>query len=317
MQGEGEKEKKSGESKKHSKNPVGRPKKIITTDSINLKGVVREPHHADNIVEMTYYNPELFKKLVKLLKAVSSAELSLKFDTHALTVVAENHTATTKINQIVYGDRMQLYYCKSPVTVCIKREPLEQLIDGIGKKNNKISFVLKEKNYLSVLYIQLEDSEYNTTDTYEIDILANSTISTEPIPTNLVFPLEFKMSQSHLKMKTKTIKKSSANMVIQKYGAEQLIITNSKKDEVGLAYTSHYADVDKLSLKSTLGPEDLICISIPISQIFPFTNSKLGDIIDISVSNDCVLMSTCVDNTINGPTAAVRMLVEPPVAKPA
>ena len=61
------------------KRSVGRPRLIQKVDPLPKLGIVDNPNNNDNIVELSYDNVSIFKKLFSLLKLMNVKEINLQF----------------------------------------------------------------------------------------------------------------------------------------------------------------------------------------------------------------------------------------------
>lgn len=59
------------------KRSVGRPRLIQKVDPLPRLGIVSEPNSNDNLIELSYDNVSIFKKLFSLLKLMNVKEINI------------------------------------------------------------------------------------------------------------------------------------------------------------------------------------------------------------------------------------------------
>ena len=287
----------------------GRPKKKAVTVPVETHGIRAEPSDPTNVLELVYHNPSLFKKLMQLYKAFGVSELDLDFTTTGLKIFMKDHLGKSDIYTSIEGHYMNLYYCKQPVRICVKRENLERVLSNLSKNHYSISFILKEENFRSMLYIAVSDVEYDNDNSYEIDVSykVEDIAAVKNDETN--YPIKFKVTSRHFKATINSIKKLSKTFCIQKSGNEALQLCYDKVQKVG--WTSVYNNNEKIELKSTLGPEETFNVSIYIDYIQPFSNSNIGEDVYIAADKQQkICFSTFLDKKENGFAAAIKIFTE-------
>lgn len=254
----------------------GRPKKKVVTMPVEFHGIVEAPVNPDDFLELVYCNPLLFKKVLQQLKAFEVSEVEMNFDPIGLKIMAKDHLGKSNIYTTIDGKCMNLYYCKAPLRICVKRDNLEKVLGALGKNHYKITFILKE-NYRSTLYCIIKDIEYDNDDSYEIDVVFKpedqGRAGFKDDDTN--YPIKFKISSKHFKNRISNIRRLSPTFTIQKCGNEPLQFTFDKAQKVN--WIGVYNDSKKIGLESTLPPDDIFSVSVYIDYIKPFSNSNIGE----------------------------------------
>ena len=67
------------------KRSVGRPRLIQKIDPLPKLGIVNEPQIQDNLIELSYDNVSIFKKLFSLLRLMNVKEINIQFNTNYLS----------------------------------------------------------------------------------------------------------------------------------------------------------------------------------------------------------------------------------------
>ncbi len=294
------------------KKKPGRPKKKVVVTHIEIQGIVTAPVNQQDVVELVYCNPTLFKKLFQLYKAYEVSEIEMNFDHVGVKIITTDHFKNSTIYTMIEGKCMNLYYCKNPIRVCIKRDNLERVLSTLGKSHYKITIMLRE-NYRSTMYIITRDTEYNNDDMYEIDVIFKPDEQAPPTinddDTN--YPIKFRISSKYFKTKINNIKKLSADVfTIQKCSNEPLQFTFDKTKK-GIYWVGVYPDSDKMCLKSTINDDDIFNVSVAISNIQPFSNSNIGDELIIAAhKSEKMSFMTYLDKKDSGYACIVKIFTK-------
>ena len=256
----------------------GRPKKEVPVVPVESHGISETPLDAKNVLELTYSNPRMFKKLIQLYKQFQVGEIEMNFDKAGLKITTLDHTGKSTIYTTIDGRCMNHYYCKNPISICVSRESLERVLGTLGKNHYSIKIVLGE-DHRSSMYITVNDIEYDSSDTYNIDVMCRSPDGAAPGESHrdddTNYPIKFSMSFQHFKTRIKNIKKLSPFIIIQKDGNKNLQITYDGPQQVN--FVGEYKDGAKIGLESRLADNDAINVSVCIDYIRPFSNSDIGD----------------------------------------
>jgi hypothetical protein len=297
------------------KKKPGRPRKNNANAPIEVHGIMDAPVNEGDVLEMVYSNPQMFKKIFGLLKAFDVSEVEMNFDPAGVRMVTKDFLKKSTIYTVIDGRCMNLYYCKGPVRICVKRENLEKILSTLGKNHYKITFLLKE-NWRSKMYMIIKDSEYNNDDTYEIDVVYKPEDTLQNVAdddTN--YPIKFHVSSKHFKTRINNIKKLSQNFTIQKTGDEPLQFTYDKIQKVN--WTGTYNDSTRINLVSKLNEEDIFSVSVCIDYIKPFSNSNIGDEVFLAVDKrENISFMTQLDKKDFGYATTIKIFTEINKARP-
>lgn len=261
-----------------AKKRPGRPKKQMTSIPIEICGIVEKPAGDTAVMELVYCNPGMFKKILTLYKQFKASELELGFDQKGLLIFSKDHLNKSNIYTLIDGRCMNWYYCKMPIRICIKRDSLEKVLGTLSKNNYKITFLLKEENYRSTMFIVIKDAEYEIDNSYEIEISFKKYEDVEieeKKDDDANYPIKMRMSSKYFKTQIASIRKLSKFLTIQKCGKDNLQLTCPQVQKVN--WTGICSNEQKLDIKSTLGNDDLFNVSICIDYFHAFSNTTLGD----------------------------------------
>jgi hypothetical protein len=263
------------------KKKLGRPKKTTSNSAIDTHGIVAVPAVPDDILELVYDSPAMFKKILHLYRQFEVGEIEMSFDGTGMRIVTNDHIGKSTINVTIDGSCMNLYYCKMPLRVCVKRDNFEKVFGCLGKSHYKITFILKEKNYRSIMYVIINDMEYGTEDIYDLDIVFRpEQPAVQSRDCDDEYPVKFTTSAKYFKSRINTIRKLSPVLIIQKAGNSPLQLTFDKVQKIN--WCGVYNDPEKINLKSTVAPDDIFTVSVTIDYIKPFSDSNIGENVTIA-----------------------------------
>ncbi len=293
-----------------SKKAVGRPKKTVVKKTVKICGIVDKPiNELDSMLEMVYYNPSLFKKLMSLYKAFEVDTVEMFFDENGLKMVTTDHIKKSTIYTYIDGRCMNLYYCKERVRIVVKRAELEVILGTLTKTQYKITFTLGD-DYRSHMGIIINDSEYDSEEHFQIDIQFSEGAN-EPvyIDNDVDYPLRFMVTSKHFKTKIGNISKLSDTLRINRHGNAPLEFTYERAPKIN--YANLYNSDKKIELKSTLAANEKLSVCVHIEHIRPFSNSNIGDDVIIAVDkNKKISFTTFLDKKDEIWAASVKVFTE-------
>ena len=287
----------------------GRPKKKILTTPVEARGIVNAPSTPGDLVELVYDNPTMFKKLLHLYKLFEVSELELNFDKNKLGIVTKDHLDKSTIYTTIQGAQMNLYYCETPMRICVRRDSLDKVLGLLGKTHYKISIVLKE-DYRSTMYMIVRDIEYSNESCYEIAVIYSR--QCEPpsgARDDINYPLRFTLATKHFRTLINNVRRLSSTITLQKAGTDPIQFTFAKAQRVN--WTCVYNDSQKIDLHSSIAPDDIFSVSVNIDYIRPFSNSAVGDEVTIAAShNNKISFTTILDKRGHHHAAEIKIYTE-------
>jgi len=257
----------------------GRPPKQ-KNNLVETLGVVAEPFNPLSYVEMVISNPTMFKKILSLHKAYAVSEVEIYFGLEDVRMKAKDHLGRTTIYTTFFGRMINIYYCKTPISIVVKREYLDHILGPPDKANHKISIVLRE-NWRSSVYIIVKDMDYDKENIYDVEVIraSESEISYDgDVDTD--HPLQFSFDSKHLKSEILKLSPLSKLLSIQKVDGKHLMFTGDNSTKPG--YNGIYSNSEKIGMKNRLGAGHVFHISVPIGYIKPFTSSCIGEHVTIA-----------------------------------
>lgn len=291
------------------KKKPGRPKKKAVVVQVETHGVVDKPVNDDDLLELVYCNPILFKRIMRLFRSFEVSEIELLFRPADVKIIAIDHFGKSTIYATIDGKCMNLYYCKMPMRVCITRDNLDRVLSNLTRNHYKLTLILKE-NYRSIMYMIVKDVEYDNDDSYEIDVIFKPDgVENINRDDDTNYPVKFKVTSKHFKQRMTSIRALSKTFTIQKCGNDPLQLTFDKAQKVN--WTGIYNDPAKIDLKCTLGPDDIFNVSVCVDNIKPFSNSDIGEFVHIAADKrEKMSFTTMLDKKDNGYAATIKVFTE-------
>lgn len=292
------------------KKKPGRPKKKIEILPVLVCGIVDKPYNNNSVLELVYRNPLLFAKLMRLYKQYEVSEVEMRFNATGIKMITKDHIGKSNIYANIDGNAMDSYYCKQPMRVCVKRINLEHILSSLGKNHTKITIVSKEDSYRSVMFLIINDTEYNNEDQYEIDVSYNECVEDgDNADDDSLYPIKFSITSKYFKSRINQIKKFSDTFIIQKGGNDNLQITFNKTENIN--WVGVYNDPEKIGLVSTITDNDAFSVGVCIDYVRPFSNSNIGDIVHIAAhKTEKISFSTMLDKNNNGYACHVKIFTD-------
>lgn len=267
--------------KKTGRRPGRPPKKRLTDIQIQTHGIVETPVNPDAILELTYENPILFKKLLALMKKYDLNEITWDFHLDRIELLLQNEKGSCIIHTVLYGRMLVRYYCKERMSRSVKRENLDKIFKSMDKNYPKVSFIWREEDSRSKMYIILTNDEVDANLTYEADLIREPENKTITTVTDDDYPIKFKLPSKHFKKLIADIHAAdSKKFTLKKNGTEPVSFTFEKVGKLSLAAT--YNNSSKIELDCKLDPDDLFSVTVPINHVKPFSDSNIGDFVNIA-----------------------------------
>lgn len=276
----------------------GRPRKEQPTRQFEINGIVNEPKDKENVLEVVYHNPKIFKKLFALYRSYTSSEIYIHFNADHILFSALDHTGKITMLPKIFCNKLNHYYCKEPKKIRVKREEIDKIFQTIDKQHQRISFLIKEL-HKSVIYIILYDSEMDNDDNYELDTIPY--IENPKIKYNITgegYPVVFTWPSKHFKKRINDIdrvKTKTFTIEMEKNG--KLLIKYDKTKMLSL--DSIYKDNNKIKLTCELPEDDMLSVPIEVKNIKNLSQTNIGEEITVYVDKEKpILFKSILDNGV-------------------
>lgn len=294
--------------KKPVRKPGRPPKKKLTDIQIQTFGIVKEPKSPDHVMELVYENPTLFKKLFALYKKYGISEVTWDFYADRIEHVARDFDKKCIIKTEFYADMLVRYYCKEPkFSRTIKRDNLDKVFKSMDKSYPNVSFISREEDSRSKMYIVVTNQEVDAQFTYDPDLIKEPDPQNIIVPSDENYPIKFELPSSHFKKLISDINASGSEVfTLKKEGLDPISFTYEAAKKLNLA--ASYNNSEKIALKCTLDADDIFAISVPIKHIRPFSDSNIGDTVHIAADKygDFSVWSYIDKKKISLPNSEIR-----------
>ncbi len=283
------------------KRSVGRPRLIQKVEPLPRLGIVNEPQSQDNLVELSYDNVNVFKKLFSLLKLMNVKEINIQFTNNYTKIYGIDHLEKNLINIKIEATKLNHYYCESPVNITLEPKNLDKITQKVDKNYNLFSMILKKNSYRNNLIIILNNKILSIDESHIINLIENdgdlNQLYNKNIDYNL-YPLKFELPGKYFKKLINDISIFSELFTIEKINKNplQFIYKNINNTIKGYNICK---DNNKIKLESSLNDDDIFSVSIRIDYIKALSNSLLSDKIKIYADkeND-LIFNLLIDNGV-------------------
>lgn len=259
----------------------GRPRKTPVNPPVPVDGIRDKPANDEDIIEMVYCNPSLFKKVFTLMKGYESAEIDILFGKQAVQIAGKDHLGKSNIYVFIDAAMLNYYYCKEPTRLRVKMSVMNQIFSSLEKTHYKVTWLLKEQ-YRSALYIIVQDHEYEDEEHYEIEVIhPGDGLNNNAKDNDSAYPVKFVMNSKYFKKKITAFSRMSDTITITKLGNEPLQLARVSERAINFNYV--YKNNDKIKLQSNIQPDDFLTVTVNLEYIKPFSNANIGDDVCLSV----------------------------------
>jgi len=260
---------------------------------LKKEGILLQPKLPENVIELTYGNPTVFKRLFALLKSMNIKELHMEFTPTGMKFITEDHYKKNIIEVLMDGSKLHSYYCKQTTEISISSKEVSRIMDMVDKSFVSISWVVQESSVRSNMTMLLCDAEMEVTHVFDIELIVPKEINYEEF-NDANYPIKLEMSSRYFKKIINDISALSTNFSIEKHGTDKLCFSYEANK---LKYQGIYKNADLIRLTSNLTEDDLFSVSIKIDNIKPLSSSLISDTIQISASlTERLLCKGTVDN---------------------
>jgi len=283
------------------KRSVGRPRLLQKVDPLPKLGISDNPNSNDNLIELSYDNVGIFKKLFSLLKLMNVKEINIQFQTNYTKIYGIDHLEKNLINIKIDSTKLNHYYCEHPINITLDPKNLDKITQKIDKNYDLFSIILKKNSYRNNLIIILNNKILSIDESHIINLIENDTDLNQLYNKNVdynLYPLKFELPGKYFKKLINDISIFSELFTIEKVNNNPLRFIYKNINNTIKGYNI-CKDHSKLKLESTLSPDDIFSVSIRIDYIKALSNSLLSDNIKIYADkeND-IIFNLLIDNGV-------------------
>lgn len=271
-----------------TKRSVGRPRLIQRSDPLPKLGILNTPSNDDNLVELSYDNVSVFKKIFSLLKTMNVKEINIQFNTNYARIFGIDHLEKNLINIKIDANKLNHYFCDSPINITLDPKNLDKITQKIDKHYSLFSIILKKKSYRNSIIIILNNKILSIDESHIINLIETNmdynVMNEKTIDYNL-YPLQFELTGKYFKKLINDVSSFSEIFTIEKINNSplQFIYKNINNTIKGYNICK---DSDKINLQTNLSETDIFSVSLRIDYIKSLSNALLSDKIKIYAHND-------------------------------
>lgn len=313
-----------------ARRPGRPPKKKVSDIQVATHGIVNEPTDPNNVVEMVYENPKMFKKLFGLYKQYEIREIVWHFYKDRIEINLLDYKKKTHVFTTIYGRMLIRYYCKEDIVRCINRQSVDKVFKTIGKDHTRISLIVQEETSRSKMYFVVRNSAVDVDQTYGLGLINQPEVPPLPDFDDATYPIKFELPSKHFKDVISEIIGSSDIATVERNvepetmedGTEQdvshIVITYESNKKMNMA--GNYRNPSKIKLIDILPPDDIFAVSFYITYIRPFSHANIGDTVKIAVDkHKHISLSSDIDNKkytradgsiVEGPVCTIKIYSE-------
>lgn len=283
------------------KRSVGRPRLLQKADPLPKLGIVSDPHSNDNLIELSYDNVSIFKKIFSLLKLMNAKEINIQFHTNYAKIYGIDHLEKNLINIKIDSSKLNHYYCEQPLSITLEPKNLDKITQKIDKSYNLFSIILKKNSYRNHLIIILNNKSLSIDESHIINLIENDSDLNQLYNKNVdynLYPLKFELPGKYFKKLINDISIFSEFFTIEKVNDSPLRFIYKNINNTIKGYNI-CKDHTKLKLESTLQADDIFSVTIRIDYIKALSNSLLSDSLKIYADkeND-IIFNLLIDNGV-------------------
>ncbi len=281
------------------KRSVGRPRLIQRIDPLPKLGILNSPSNEDNLIELSYDNVSIFKKIFSLLKTMNVKEINIQFNNNYTKIFGIDHLEKNLINIKIDSNKLNHYYCEHPINITLDPKNLDKITQKIDKHYSLFSIILKKKSYRNNIIIILNNKILSIDESHIINLIETNvdydSFNDKSVDYNL-YPLKFELTGKYFKKLINDVSTFSEIFTIEKVNNNplQFIYKNINNTIKGFNICK---DSSKIKLQSSLSENDIFSVSVRIDYIKALSNSLLSEKIKIYAdSENDLVFNLLIDN---------------------
>lgn len=283
----------SGKKSGGEKKKPGRPRLKPVRDAIPKNGIAKEPNKSTNAMELIYDNPDAFKKIFNMFKAMMVDTVTFTFQPDKAIIRARDHYGKSDISVVINGNRMNHYYCDETFSIKLNANTVGKIIRIIDNKYITITLITKKAERHKSLHIVYKNDikideyrEINLIDTGALEPCDNLKENTHQV--------KFTLPSKFFKKMIGDISGFTDYLVFEKAGEGPLTY---RYDNVTMKCKHVVKDPKMISFESTMGPEDIFGATIVLDYIKALSGSLISKHITIFASSKCLIFQSIINPT--------------------
>lgn len=287
----------------------GRPRKNPRRTPITRKGISPTPFEKNNIIELMYDQPMIFKKIFQFFKLLAAAQLQMIFRKDEVIIYTEDHHNYSRIRVRIDVSKINHYYCSGEIEIGIASRDMELIFNKIDKEYTSIVMSIDSSMRNRSIMVMFEN-DIKINEIHCVDLIAQyNKLNNEAAFTyeNHMIKLEcpskyFRKTITEIKGLSKTLAISQENRLsplIFEYITENRKIQSQHVITDQSRITLHSSLALPRSSKNTVASDardTSFRIDINIDHIAPIAKSQIDDKIIVQIDEDCDFMTkTLID----------------------
>lgn len=275
-------------SSQSTKRSVGRPRRTPQPDPVPRNGIVYEAESSDNVIEMSYDNVSVFKKVFNLLKNMNVKEINFNFTGNNVLLFGVDHLEKNVIHIRVNSNKLNHYFCERPVTITLDTKNLDKITQKIDKNYDLISFILKKDSYRNSLTIILNNKEMSIDESHIIRLIEsehNYEVFMNKSCDYSIYPIKFELNGKYFKKLINDMYVFSEVFTIEKMNNSPLSFVYKNLNNTIRGYNI-CKDDKKIKLESNLDEDDIFSVSVQIDYVKSISNSLLSENVKVYADSD-------------------------------
>jgi hypothetical protein len=285
----------------------GRPRNTPKKEPIPKKGITNRPEDDENVVEILYAIPLIFKKIIAFFKSLAAAEIQIIFRPTEIIFYAQDHLKKSRIRVRVDATKLHHYYCRNIVNIGVNCKDLELVLNKVDKDYNSIIILSVEGSTQKSITLILEN-DMEIDEIHTIGLIGQyDQIVNEREFTDEDYTVRFKYPCKYFRKTIADIKTMSSRMFITQETCDDPLEIGyrSKNKKVRSKHTAK--DPEKISLDSRLRPGDSFRVDVKVAYIKPISSAQVADEIWIYVDENKSFMTKAL---IDDGTIEIKTLTE-------
>lgn len=280
----------------------GRPRSTPQPEPQPRLGIVSEPRDVQNLVEMSYDNVAVFKKMFSVLKSMNVKEINIAFDTTFVRIFGIDHLEKNLINIKIVADKLTHYYCEYPISITLDTKNLEKISQKIDKNYDLLSMILRKSGFRQHLVVVLNNQMLSIDETHIINLIESDNTLHRLYERNIdynLYPVKFELPTRYFKKLINDISSFGEVFTIEQVNSSlQFTYKNINNTIKGYNICK---DSRKINLTTTLTADDIFSVSVQIDYIKSLSNSLLSEKINIYADSgtDLVFNMSIDDGTMD------------------
>jgi hypothetical protein len=285
----------------------GRPRNTPKKEPIPKKGITDNPEDDENVIEILYAMPLIFKKIIAFFKSLAAAEIQIIFRPTEIIFYAQDHLKKSRIRVRVDTAKLHHYYCRNIVNIGVNCKDLELVLNKVDKDYNSIIILSVEGSTQKSITLILEN-DMEIDEIHTIGLIGQyDQIVNEREFTDEDYTVRFKYPCKYFRKTIADIKTMSSRMFITQETCDDPLEIGyrSKNKKVRSKHTAK--DPEKISLESRLRPGDSFRVDVKVAYIKPISSAQVSDEIWIYVDENKSFMTKAL---IDDGTIEIKTLTE-------